>query len=613
MTLTSNEFLALRTLALQGGFASQRALSAASGIPLSTLNGVVRRLERDELVLAGKITDAGRQALEPYRVDNAVIMAAGMSERFAPISYEKPKGLLRVRGEVLIERQIRQLQEAGIRDITVVVGYKAEYFFYLERALGVSIVVNAQYATHNNSSTLWRVRDRLSNTYICSSDDYFTENPFEPYVYEAYYSGSFVAGPTDEWCMRTGPGHVIRGVTVGGRDAWVMLGHAYFDRAFSRRFREILETEYPLPQTAPKLWETLYLEHISELRMTMREYPEGVINEFDSLDEVRTFDSAFLDNVDSEVLDNIAAALQCTRHDIQDIYPLKQGITNLSCHFAVNGEEYVYRHPGVGTDKMIDRGAELDALEKARELGLDSTFVTGDPDRGWKISRFIPDCASLDPRDTEQLRAAMQMCRRLHDSGITLERHFDFLEESRRYETLLASHGPIDVPGYAELRAKVERVKRFADADGFPECPSHNDFFDLNFLVEKNGTMHLIDWEYAGMSDVANDYGTFVVCTQIDDALAEQALAFYFDREPTPDERRHFLAYVVLAGWCWYAWALAKEAEGDDVGEWLYIYYVSAAHNVDRLLQWYEQGHGSEAATRPLVSSTPTDEPGGRP
>ena len=48
---------------------------------------------------------------------NAIIMAAGMSSRFAPLSYEIPKGLLKVKNEVLIERQIKQLQEKGINDI----------------------------------------------------------------------------------------------------------------------------------------------------------------------------------------------------------------------------------------------------------------------------------------------------------------------------------------------------------------------------------------------------------------------------------------------------------------------------------------------------------------
>ena len=64
---------------------------------------------------------------------NAIIIAAGTSSRFVPISYEKPKGLIEVKGEVLIERQIRQLHEGGIKDITIVVGYMANSFAYLKK------------------------------------------------------------------------------------------------------------------------------------------------------------------------------------------------------------------------------------------------------------------------------------------------------------------------------------------------------------------------------------------------------------------------------------------------------------------------------------------------
>ncbi|MGV7343445.1 hypothetical protein PJI17_32620, partial [Mycobacterium kansasii] len=80
------------------------------------------------------------------------------------------------------DRQIEQLREAGINDITVVVGYKKEHFFYLAAKYGVKIVVNSDYATRNNNGSLWLVREQLGNTYICSSDDYFTVNPFEDYV-----------------------------------------------------------------------------------------------------------------------------------------------------------------------------------------------------------------------------------------------------------------------------------------------------------------------------------------------------------------------------------------------------------------------------------------------
>ena len=64
---------------------------------------------------------------------NAIILAAGKSSRFAPFTYEKPKGLFCVKGQILIERQIEQLIEAGIDEIYIVVGYMKEKFFYLEQ------------------------------------------------------------------------------------------------------------------------------------------------------------------------------------------------------------------------------------------------------------------------------------------------------------------------------------------------------------------------------------------------------------------------------------------------------------------------------------------------
>lgn len=588
-TLSEPQFNILNALAKSNAPLTQRALSEATGMSLGRVNTATRECEAAGYIDERAITDAGREALEPYRVTGAVIMAAGLSSRFAPISYERPKGTLKVRGEILVERQIRQLHEVGITNIALVVGYKKEYFFYLADKYGVDIVVNREYSTRNNNGSLWLVKDRLDNTYVCSSDDYFTTNPFEPYVYKAYYSANYVEGPTDEWCIKTGPSDRITGATVGGADAWVMLGHVYFDRVFSAKFREILEQVYHLPETVSKLWESIYLDHIKSFDMVIRRYPDGVIHEFDSVDELRSFDPLFMENVDSEVFDHIADTLGCAKSEIRDFYPLKQGITNLSCHFAVGDNEYVYRHPGIGTEKIVDRSAEFKALRVAAELGIDDTFIAGDPEAGWKISRFVRDVRNLDVTHDDELKAAMEMDRALHTSGRTLARSFDFIAEADRYEGLLRQFGPIDVPGYAELRDKVRRLKTLADADGFEVVPSHNDFFPPNFLVATDGTISLIDWEYAGMSDVAADFGTMVVCTpEMTRERARAALEFYLGHAPSEAEERHFFAYEVFAGWCWYVWALVKEAEGDDVGEWLYTYYSHATRTLDALLDSYE-------------------------
>ena len=69
-------------------------------------------------------------------------------------------------------------------------------------------------------------------------------------------------------------------MTVGGCDSQIMLGHVYFDRAFSQTFVRILEAEYDLPVTADKLWEEIYVDHIKELDMVVRPYEDGIIHEF---------------------------------------------------------------------------------------------------------------------------------------------------------------------------------------------------------------------------------------------------------------------------------------------------------------------------------------------
>lgn len=85
---------------------------------------------------------------------NAIILAAGKSEQFAPFTYEKPKGLFRVKGEILIERQIEQLQEAGVKEIYIVIGYMKEKFFYLEQKYGVRLLVNNKYDKKGNLYSL---------------------------------------------------------------------------------------------------------------------------------------------------------------------------------------------------------------------------------------------------------------------------------------------------------------------------------------------------------------------------------------------------------------------------------------------------------------------------
>lgn len=287
-------------------------------------------------------------------VDNAVIMAAGTSSRFAPLSYEKPKALIEVRGEVLIERQIRQLKEAGINDIYIVTGYKADMFDYLKDKFGVMLRYNSDYNTRNNNASIRAVEDILSNTYVCSADNYFNINPFEKSVDQSYYAAVYSDGPTDEWCIVTDTNGVITDVNIGGRDSWYMLGHTFWDSSFSQTFVRILDDVYNEPETADKLWENIYLEHLDELHMMIKKYPDDFIFEFDTLDELRRFDQSYIHDTRSGILKDIAGRLDIQESDISGIKCIKaDGNDAVGFSFKAKNRSYRYMYDRTlsGTDE----------------------------------------------------------------------------------------------------------------------------------------------------------------------------------------------------------------------------------------------------------------------
>lgn len=274
---------------------------------------------------------------------NAIIMAAGTSSRFVPLSAERPKGLIEVKGEVLIERQIRQLQEAGINDITIVVGYKAEMFEYLKGKYGVNIVMNEDFAHFNNTSSVIRVIDRLDNTFVCSSDNYFPENVFVKESSDSYYSALYAKGKTQEYCLTVDSNDYISNVQIGGYDAWYMVGHVFFAHEFSEAFRKIMIKEYQNDDTRQGYWEDVYIRYINQLpKMKINRYKDGEIQEFDSIDELRLFDESYKDDTRSSVIKQIAKELNVKEYQINNFKNIKHSGDYLLFNFMVDDATYLY-------------------------------------------------------------------------------------------------------------------------------------------------------------------------------------------------------------------------------------------------------------------------------
>lgn len=280
-------------------------------------------------------------------------MAAGMSSRFVPISLEKPKGLLEVKGEVLIERQIRQLKNAGVEVITIVTGYKAQAFEYLREKFGVELVYNEDYNRYNNTSSVIRVIDRLDNSFLCCSDHYFSRNVFMDPTNESYYAARYAKGQTGEYCLTMDSHDYIKEVSIGGQDAWYMAGHVFFSDSFSRKFREIMIQEYNKESVRNGYWEDVYIQHIKELPMQVKHYADNDLFEFDTLDELREFDKSYVDDTRSAILKEICGRMSWKEKELSQIKKIKMEENNAV--FSLNHQGETYKVSWTPVNMIIDR------------------------------------------------------------------------------------------------------------------------------------------------------------------------------------------------------------------------------------------------------------------
>lgn len=303
------------------------------------------------------VTEKGMRCLESHRIDNAVILAAGMSTRFVPLNFEKPKALLPVKGEVLIERQIRQLREKGIEEIIVVVGYMKEQFEYLTEKYGVILVETEDYAERNNHASVYAAREHLKNTIITSSDLYFSENIFQTYAYDAYYCTIFEPGKTAERGIVTDADDKILKTMYGDKcyDIWVTLGYAFFSRYFSEQFLRILDETYDNPETFGKFWADIQDEHLDVLYMYAKRCDSSMIHEFDSLEELRNFDEKYLYDSSSEIMHKLCYLLAVKENSIIGIESFKQ-LKPTMFKFRCKGDTYICDVGSDDTEKISYHG-----------------------------------------------------------------------------------------------------------------------------------------------------------------------------------------------------------------------------------------------------------------
>ena len=508
-------------------------------------------------------------------VRNAVILAAGPATRFVPLSLEQPKGLFEVGGERLIERQIRQLLQAGISDITLVLGYKREMFLYLQEKFGVRCLYNPLYEEKNNIESLLLARDRIADTYICSCDDYFVQNPFRQQEEHAFYAGYRVDGPSQEMFVRTDADGRILKMEKGLDGGAILLGHSFWTKEFAEAFFRIADCDRCVGRYEKAYWEWLVRDQLALLPpFYFKEYPAGRIFEFDYFEELRDFDEAYRADAHSRIIRNICMVMHCKDMDVKCFRAVHEGLTNRSFVFRVGETDYIYRHPGDGTEYIISRRNERQSLEYARALGLDPTYLYMDVEEGWKISRYVPAFREPDYADEADWAKVLPVLRRLHRSDVHPGYGMRPWEDALAMEALLRTKNPACFAPYEDLKARVGALYESTLGDGVQKCFCHGDTYAHNWMITPAGEVILIDWEYAGWSDPGIDVGYYIVDAQYDLPTARRFIAAYLEGAVTPVLERHYLSYTALIAYYWFVWALYRTSCG--------------AHMDDSLTAWRE-------------------------
>ncbi|MDT3843975.1 MAG: NTP transferase domain-containing protein [Bacillota bacterium] len=550
---------------LQNQIASQREIAAKTGHALGAVNKSLKALEQDGYVKGLKVTAKAKKLQKEHAPKNAVILAAGFGMRMVPINQETPKALLTINKETLIERQIRQLHEAGIREIHVVVGFMKEQFDYLIDQYGVDLIVNPKYASHNNLSSLALALPYIGNTYIVPCDVWCEQNPFaRSELYSWYMVSDLVDDESDVRINRknelvrvkAAPGNAMIGISYLCGDAAETVKRRI--KAFSR------DRSYD-----GCFWEeALYTD--DRMIVTAREVQASAVAEINTYEQLREIDEGS-DQLKSDALECAAEVFHCDTKEITGIEVLKKGMTNRSFMFDCRGNKYIMRIPGAGTDQLINRRQEAEVYRSIRGKGLCDDPVYINAENGYKITKYLNGVRTCDPENPDDLVKAIAKMREFHGMRISVGHSFDIFGQMEFYERLREGT-PSMYRDYEAVKANVLKLRKYIDAQKKERCLTHIDAVPDNFLIcrDENGKeqIQLTDWEYAGMQDPHVDIAMWCIYSLYDREQSDRLIDLYFDGMCPAEVRCKIYCYIASCGFLWSNWCEYKAKLGVEFGEY---------------------------------------------
>ena len=546
---------------------NQREIANQSGYSLGLVNRVVKELQEEKwLSPSGELSEKAKTFIKENQPKKAIILAAGFGMRMVPINTEIPKGLLEVRGEVLIERMIRHLHEVGITDIQVVVGFMKERYEYLIDEFQVKLVVNSEYQVKNNLHSLSKVKSSLDNTYIIPCDIWAAENPFSDFEPYSWY---MVSDETSvESYVRVNRKREL--VTVDEEDEGnEMVGLCYLAGQEAKIVQEKLQEFSKKPSYDHEFWECTLQEKNKWI------IPSKVVNakqliEINTYEQLRELDGNSA-NLQTDAISIIQNCFNVEVDEIKNITVLKKGMTNRSFLFECQNQKYIMRIPGEGTDHLINRKEEADVYQALENRQICDDVLYMNPDNGYKITAYLEDATNCDAENWNEVELCMTKLREFHELNLSVDHRFDIFGQIDFYESLWNGEKSY-FKDYEKTKAAIFELKKWIDTLDKTETLVHIDAVPDNFLFTNNG-IRIIDWEYAGMQDPHVDIAMFSIYSLYSKEQVDRLIDLYFKGEVSPIIRTKIYAYIASAGLLWSNWCEYKRSLGIDFGEYSLCQY----------------------------------------
>ena len=562
---------------------NQREIANQSGYSLGFVNRVVKELQEEKwLSPTGELSKKAKTFIKENQPQRAIILAAGFGMRMVPINTEIPKGLMEVKGEVLIERMIRHLHEVGITDIQIVVGFMKERYEYLIDEFQVKLVVNSEYQVKNNLHSLSKVKSSLDKTYIIPCDIWSEENPFSDF--EPY-----------SWYMVTNEQSIESTVRVNRKRELVMIdeteegnqmiGLCYVMGEEAKLVQEKLQEFAKKPSYDHEFWECT-LQDKNKWIIPSKVVDSEQIIEINTYEQLREIDGNSA-NLQTDAISIIQDCFNVEVDEIKNITVLKKGMTNRSFLFECQNQKYIMRIPGEGTDHLINRKEEADVYQALENRQICDDVLYMNPDNGYKITAYLEDATNCDAENWDEVEACMTKLREFHELNLTVDHRFDIFGQIDFYESLWNGEKSY-FKDYETTKTAIFELKKWIDTLEKNETLVHIDAVPDNFLFTKDG-IRIIDWEYAGMQDPHVDIAMFCIYSLYSRNQVDHLIDLYFKGDVSPIIRTKIYAYIASAGLLWSNWCEYKRSLGIDFGEYSLCQYRYAKEYSKLVLSTLEE------------------------